>query len=139
MDTGLKAMCIVFVGGLVLGLFTSIGDALNKAEQQAAERRPAAADVRETEQDNVKTGACLAAVDAVMSVLNEPSTAKIPACGWRPDQFSVTLSKDHQSAIVQGQMDAQHTFGMMLRRHWKVKLRKNEQHGWSAVRVTWTQ
>ena len=47
----------------------------------------------------------------------------------------MAISKDHQTAIVHGQLDAQNGFGAMLRRHWKVKLKNNGALDWTAVRV----
>jgi hypothetical protein len=135
MKTSVKGICTLFVGMMVLGVFNRIGDAFKTAEQRAAEQPGTAAEANDAELDKIRMGACLAAVDAVMSILNTPSNANIPACAWNDKKFYVTVSKDHQTASVHGQMDAQNSFGAILRRHWKVKLKNNGALGWTAVRV----
>ena len=110
MKTPLKGICILFGGLMVLGVFSRIGDALKTTEQRAADQRAPGADA-DAELDKIKMGACLAAVDAVMGRLNAPSMANIPACGWSHEKFYVSISNDHQTAIVQGQVDAQNSSG----------------------------
>ena len=134
MKTSVKRICTLFVALMVLGVFNRIGDAV-KTEQRAAELPGTAAEANDAQLDKIRMGACLAAVDAVMSILNTPSNANIPACGWNDKKFYVAISKDHQTAIVHGQLDAQNGFGAMLRGHWKVKLKNNGPLGWTAVRV----
>ena len=135
MKTTLKGICILFVGLMVLAVFTRIGDAF-KTPEQPAKQGAAATRAKDAELDNMKMGACLAAVDAVMARLNAPSMVSIPACGWNHEMFYVSVSKDRHTALVRGQVHAQNSSGVALRGNWVATLEYNGERGWTAVQLT---
>jgi len=136
MKTTLKGICILFVGLMVLAVFSRIGDALKAPAQPAAKQGTAATDATDALLDKMKMSACLVAVDAVMARLNVPSMANIPACGWNYEKFYVRISKDRHTAVVRGQVHAQNSSGVALRGNWVATLEYNGERGWTAVQLT---
>ncbi len=103
MKTTLKGICILFVGLMVIAVFSRIGDALKTREQPAAKQGAAATDATDALLDKMKMSACLVAVDAVMARLNVPSMANIPA--WAPVDKSpirCCISTTGEDVIVRG-------------------------------------
>ncbi len=79
--------------------------------------------------------ACMEAVDAVTSELKAPSTANFPSCGWSLDQYEIREDATKKTVWVFGHVDAQNSFGAMLRSKFGVQLARSGGD-WKVRKVT---
>lgn len=102
--------------------------AAEKARRDAeAAKREAAARAAAYKAD-LQITACVAAEFAVRDSLKAPTTAQFPGCAY----YEVRMSKDERTIFVTGYVDAQNSFGAMLRSKFIVKFGHNP--GLSGVR-----
>lgn len=95
-------------------------------------RRVAAEEQRrkkEYEEQDIKISACVHAEHAVKQRLKAPSTATFPSC-WR---YEVRASPDMKTVFVKGYVDAQNSFGAMLRSTFVVKLKHEGNKQWTVL------
>ncbi len=78
------------------------------------------------------TVACRRAIELITKVLKAPSTAEFPGIVWDADQYRITR---YQGGLidVRSYVDAENSFGGMLRTQWRVVLRPNDNHSAAPV------
>ena len=95
----------------------------------------AAADLRLTQrsepdrQQNMSISACVRANRAVTERLQAPSTAVFPDC-WR---YDIRVEDAENVYYVRGYVDAQNSFGAMLRSNFVVRLRAMGDDEWQVI------
>lgn len=87
-----------------------------RTHKAAKEKREQA----ERERRDLPMNACIAAERAIRDRLKAPSTAKFPGC-W---DYETRISRDEQTVWVIGHVDAQNSFGAMIRSKFVVQMRR---------------
>ncbi len=105
-----------------------------KAPQQtAAEKKEADDSFRSME-------ACEEAKDAVRAQLKAPSTAKFPGCVFGGHEYQIRADDQRVTWFVIGHVDAQNSYGAMIRSEWIVKLNRSDDgrggDAWKVLAVT---
>jgi hypothetical protein len=111
----------------------SEAQATSLAKAQAAEQEKERADAAALEQERLSIELIDSSQEAVKQSLKAPRTAKFPGIILERDEYKI-YQKTNGSYQVSSWVDAQNSFGAMIRNHWLVELKKTGDQ-WQTVSV----
>lgn len=119
---------------IVLGVLILIGIIVGVLSPQTPSTNNSTAASSTPDDTQLMIEACDYAQDAVKERLKAPSTAKFPSCGFDMDKYTIKTNKNRTEFFVTGYVDAQNSFGAMLRENFGVILKRDGEH-WTVVKA----
>ncbi len=113
---------LIAAGVVGLFLLAIIGTALTEKEPPVPEMTPA--QKREEEDLHLTGEACSRARRAVLNRLKAPKSADFPSCIFGINKYRIRADEKRETWLVEGYVDAQNSYGAMLRNRWIVKLKR---------------
>lgn len=132
-----EAMLVLVLSSLVACQWPGqVSPEEQKARQDARDREELRGIVngQKTQIDDLSLQACDRSVKAVRARLKAPATAKFPGCILARHEYEIRADVERKTFWVFGHVDAQNSFGAMIRTKWGVKLTRNPE--WNVEGVS---
>lgn len=129
-----KILLYFIIASMAIGVFVTVfsSEKEQSAEQLEAEKVAEKANAEAENIELLKSGAYIAAKKLIESSLKAPSTAKFAQYGYGDNPATVVLQNGIYSVNIW--VDAQNSFGAMLRNKYKVDI-KIDGENWKLVEI----